>query len=65
GSTESVLWNEIAAYYAKPLRGVDHVLTIPLGNRKILSFDDRREILHQGAEKGGPLVKQLARRLGL
>ncbi|MBX3039797.1 MAG: patatin-like phospholipase family protein [Bdellovibrionaceae bacterium] len=65
GSTESVLWNEIAAYYAKPLRGVDHVLTIPLGNRGLLAFDDRREILHQGSEKGGPLVKQLARRLGL
>lgn len=65
GSAESVLWDEIAAYYAKPLRGVDHVLTIPLGQTSLTAFGDHRKIQQMGAEKSAPLVKQLAQRLGL
>jgi NTE family protein len=62
---DGVLWNEISAVYTKNLPGVDHVLSIPLGNYGILSYDQHREIMQKGAEKGQPLVRQLARRLGL
>ncbi|MBX3034076.1 MAG: alpha/beta hydrolase [Bdellovibrionaceae bacterium] len=65
GSAESVMWNEISAFYSRPLPGVDQVLTIPLGNTSVMAFDGRREILQKGSEKGAPLVRQLAQRLGL
>lgn len=64
-SAEAVLWNEISGFYAKPMAGVDHVLSIPLGRVSLTSFSDWRDIQQTGAEKGAPLVKQLARRLGL
>lgn len=65
GSAESVLWNEVSAFYAKPIPGVDHVIHLPLGKASTMSFDDHRELLQKGAETGAPLVRELAHRLGL
>lgn len=65
GSAEAVLWNEISAFYAKPVAGVDHALNIPLGAQTVMSFDGKRELLQKGSENGAPLVRVLARRLGL
>lgn len=63
--TDGILWNEISAFYSRPIPGVDQVLQIPLGNYGLMSFDDRREILQKGAEKSSPLIRQLSKRLGL
>lgn len=65
GSADSVLWTEIASFYAKPIPGVDHALNVPLGAQTVMSFDQKRELLQKGSESGAPLVRQLARRLGL
>lgn len=65
GTTESVLWNEIAAFYAKPIPGVDHALNVGAGSAIVTSFDSRRETQQKGSESAATLVRQLARRLGL
>lgn len=65
GSSESVIWNELAHTYGKPLPGVDQVVSIPLEDYGILDFGKSREILQKGSERGSALVRQMARRLGL
>lgn len=65
GSAESILWNEIAATYSRPLLGVNHVVPVAMDDYGLTQFDDRREIQQKGAEKSAPLIRLLARRLGL
>lgn len=65
GSSEAVLWNELSSLYSKPFPGVDQVLNVSAGSATLTSFDVHRETLQKGSESGAPLVRQLARRLGL
>jgi NTE family protein len=65
GSAESVMWNEIASLYSRPLQGVNKVLNITLPEKPMTAFDDRRELMQKGAESSTQLARQLAQTLGL
>lgn len=64
-SVESIFWNEIAAFYSRPLSGVDSVVSMNIEGYNLISFDKKREIMQKGSDQSVKLVEQLTRKLGL
>jgi len=63
-SVESVMWSELASYYAKPQPGVDAVISMDLDGYMITDFEKRREIMQKGAEDSKKSVESWARKFG-
>lgn len=64
GSTDNVLWSEIAGLYNKPLPGVDTVISLDTSAYDIVDFDKRRDIMNKGSESAARSLKTLARKWG-
>lgn len=64
-SAENILWSEIAGYYAKPLPGVDYIISLPLDGYPINDFERSRDIMRSGAELSTISIKALAEQIGL
>lgn len=65
GSTDAVLWAEIASVYSKPFRGVQHVISLPMTGYGMSAFGERHEIIRKGASSANSPLKGIARQLGL
>lgn len=63
-SAESVMWSELASFYAKPQPGVDAVIAMDLDGYMVTDFEKRREIMQKGAEVSQKSVESWARKLG-
>jgi NTE family protein len=63
-SAESVMWSEIASFYAKPLAGIDATISIELDSYLVTDFEKRREIMQKGAEVSQKPIENWARKLG-
>jgi NTE family protein len=63
-SGESVMWSEIASFYAKPQAGIDAVIPVELDSYLVTDFEKRREIMQKGAEVSQKPIENWARKLG-
>lgn len=63
-SAESVMWSEVASFYAKPIPGIDAVIPVDLDGYYITDFEKRREIMQKGAEISQKSIENWARKLG-
>jgi NTE family protein len=63
-STESVVWSEIASFYARPQPGVDATINLELDQFGLNDFDKKREIMQKGAEVSQKPLAAWARKLG-
>lgn len=63
-SAESVMWSELASYYAKPQPGIDAVIAMDLDAYMVTDFEKRREIMQKGAEVSQKSIESWARKFG-
>ncbi len=63
-SAGSVIWSELASFYAKPQAGIDAVIPIELGSYMVTDFEKRREIMQKSAESSLKPIESWARKLG-
>jgi NTE family protein len=63
-SAESVVWSEIASFYAKPQPGIDAVIPVDLDQYAVTDFEKKREIMQKGAEISQRPLETWARKLG-
>lgn len=63
-SGESVMWSEVASFYAKPQPGIDAVIAMDLDSYLVTDFEKRREIMQKGAEVSQKTIENWARKLG-
>ncbi len=63
-SAESVMWSELARFYAKSQPGIDAVIAVDLDGYMVTDFEKRREIMQKGAEISQKAIEGWARKLG-
>jgi NTE family protein len=63
-SAESVMWSELASFYAKPQPGIDATIAVDLDSYLVTDFEKRREIMQKGAEVSQKAIENWARKLG-
>ncbi|MGZ6433440.1 MAG: patatin-like phospholipase family protein [Pseudobdellovibrionaceae bacterium] len=63
-NTDSVVWSEIASFYAKPQFGIDVMIPVEVDSYMVTDFEKRREIMQKGAEVSQRPIETWARKLG-
>lgn len=63
-SAESVMWSELASFYAKSQPGIDAAIAVDLDGYMVTDFEKRREIMQKGAEVSQKAIEGWARKLG-
>lgn len=63
-SMENLFWNEIAAFYSKPLPGVNQVVQLNVDGYTVFDFNKKRDIIQRGATSASSWVQDFAKKYG-